>query len=286
MILQPGYFDHWKTRMLVTCLGGDELAVICPLRLWEHCQVSGKWEFEDLSPMKLKAICRYAGDGNLLQAMLDSGFIDLGDDGLMAVHDWYEHNLGLFTSRKNGARGGRPAGSKNKQKHNPRDTHGIPTGNPRETHGIPAANPQGTCGEPAGNLNKTDGVDGVEGVDGVDGDTASSSAYAGWISDFRAAHDQCRDVEDYAIADAIRTALNENPNCDVDEAISAFARAWCGATFSNFVTPMKEFPKFLRGRNPNYKKNGGPVRADDGYDPNKVAVSPRKRRAALAAGAR
>lgn len=107
----------------------------------------------------------------------------------------------------------------------------------------------------------------------------TSTAYAQFISAFRAAHDQCKHISDYAIADAIRTARNENPNVDVSEAISAFSMAWAGSVFSGSATPMKEFQKYLRGRNTNFQKKPGGVgfSGGDDYDPAKKATPPRKR---------
>ena len=289
MILQPGYFEHWKTRMLVELLDGDELGTICPLRLWEHCQVSGRWGFKasEMADVKLRAICRWKGKTGLLDSMKQAGFIDEDESGNLLVHDWAEHNSGLIAAKENGKSGGRPRKTQAKPKHNPLDTHGIPRDNPRDTHGIPTDNPRVTQTKPKHNPDETDRLDRVDRQDGVDGDCASASAFAGWISAFRDAHEQCRDIDDYAIADVIRTALAENPKCDVDEAISAFSIAWCGSSFSGFVTPMKELPKFLRGRNPNFqKKNGGVPSGDQDNGLEKRAMDPKKRRAVLSGGAK
>jgi hypothetical protein len=114
----------------------------------------------------------------------------------------------------------------------------------------------------------------------------TSAAYAELISAFRKAHDQCLRVPEIMIIQAIREAKTENPNVDVAEAISSFSMAWAGAVFSGGATPMKEFRKYLRGRNTNIQKKpgGGAFSGGDDYDPAKKATSPKKRREALEAG--
>lgn len=126
MIVQPNFLDHWKTRLLVSELGGDEFAPFYVLRLWGHCQEQKTSRFPKLSAPSLAAICRAKTSAEQLWlAMQNSGFIRV-KNGVVVVHQWDEYNAGLLTSWENGRKGGRPK---------------KPTGNPRDTRGQPEANP-------------------------------------------------------------------------------------------------------------------------------------------------
>jgi len=137
MIVDPDFPDHWKTRLLVDLLEGDEAAPMYVIRLWAHCQNRRTHEFEDLSSSALKAICRFAGDPTKFeQAMVSSGFvIRTGKD--ITVHEWELYTARLIAKWTNGKLGGRPK----KPKRNPTETHGIPMANPSITHGEPKTNP-------------------------------------------------------------------------------------------------------------------------------------------------
>ena len=134
MIIDPDMPDHWKTRMLVDLLGGDELAPLYLIRLWGHCQNRKKSEFDSLPPAAVKAICRFPGDADALDsALTECGFIER-DGNELTVTGWAEHNASLVANWENGKRGGRPR--KNQQ-----DTDGKAKGNPEKTHGKPSENP-------------------------------------------------------------------------------------------------------------------------------------------------
>ncbi len=137
MIIDPDMPDHWKTRMLVDLLGGDELAPLYLIRLWGHCQNRKKSEFDSLPPAAVKAICRFPGDAEVLDnALTECGFIER-DGKELTVIGWAEHNASLVANWENGKRGGRPR--KNQQ-----DTDGKAKENPEKTHGKPGNNPCGT----------------------------------------------------------------------------------------------------------------------------------------------
>lgn len=139
MIVAPDFCDHWKTRMLVDLLGGDEVVPVYLLRLWAHCQNQKKDTF-DLPTPALKAICHYHGKASEFEdALTQSGFVTRSDSGKLHVRGWSEVNASLIASWDNGLRGGRPP-----KKNNPVKTHGKPTGNPQATHGEPSANPDVT----------------------------------------------------------------------------------------------------------------------------------------------
>lgn len=108
MIVDPDFTEHWKTRMLVGLLDGDEAAPVYVLRLWAHCQNRRQWVFQDLHSEALKALCRFPGPANKLLASLSaSGFVHQhGKD--LEVTNWSEYNASLVASWVNGRRGGRP----------------------------------------------------------------------------------------------------------------------------------------------------------------------------------
>ncbi len=132
MIVDPDFLDHWKTRMLVGDLG-DEAAPIYVLRLWAHCQNRRQSRFDSLSSEALKALCRFPGPANKLEASLTaSGFVRRDEDGLI-VCNWDEYNSSLIASWNNGKLGGRPKKTQAKATPPPCSK---PTGNPQETHGV------------------------------------------------------------------------------------------------------------------------------------------------------
>lgn len=141
MIVQPNFLDHWKTRMLVAELQGDEMAPLYLLRLWGHCQDQKTSRFKNLTPGALTAICRAkTSPETLFAAMKISGFI-VEKSGCVVVHQWEEYNAGLLSSWNNGKKGGRPS---------------KPTGNPRDTQRKPTANPDQTRSKPIDKIDKID----------------------------------------------------------------------------------------------------------------------------------
>lgn len=133
MIVDPDFPDHWKTRMLVDLLDGDEAAPVYLLRLWAHCQNRKTASFENLPAAALKALCRFPGHANKFESSLAaSGFVRREGQTLTAC-GWEEYNAALLANWQNGKKGGRPP----KPKPNPSETHGIPMDNPQATHGEP-----------------------------------------------------------------------------------------------------------------------------------------------------
>jgi hypothetical protein len=132
MIVDPDFCDHWKTRMLVGTLDGDECAPLYVLRLWAHCQNRRQSTFENISSEALKALCRFPGNANKLEASLvTSGFVRR-DGKVLEVVGWDEYNSSLIAAWNNGTKGGRPP--KFKPRNNTEETQtkptGIPTGKP------------------------------------------------------------------------------------------------------------------------------------------------------------
>ncbi|MGI9573886.1 hypothetical protein ACRYJU_07340 [Alloalcanivorax xenomutans] len=141
MIVDPDMPDHWKTRMLVDLLGGDELAPLYLIRLWGHCQNRKAWIFDGLPPAAVKAICRFSGDAKALDdALIECGFMER-DEKQITVVGWEERNASMVKSWENGKRGGRPKKSpvetEDKPEENPEETQTEtqeePSDNPRET---------------------------------------------------------------------------------------------------------------------------------------------------------
>lgn len=137
MIVDPDFCDHWKTRMLVGLLDGDEAAPVYVLRLWAHCQNRRQDRFPNLSPEALKALCRFPGDAaKLLAALVETGFVRRDGRDLVASN-WSEYNASLIAAWKNGTRGGRPPKG-------PPNAPSEPTVYPEETHGLPTGKPMGS----------------------------------------------------------------------------------------------------------------------------------------------
>jgi len=120
--------EHWRTRMLVDLLGGDEMAPLYVMRILAHCNNRKKTQIEPMRNPGLKALCRYTGDAELLESsLLESGWIEKTENGY-DVPKFAEHNAQLVNSWENGKKGGRP-------KKNPGKTQKKPSNNPTETHG-------------------------------------------------------------------------------------------------------------------------------------------------------
>lgn len=136
MIVDPDFLDHWRTRMLVDLLGGDELAPMYVIRIWGHCQTRRADQF-DVPAAGLKAICRAAHDADAFErAMVEAGFVER-DGKTLRVPKWAEHNAKLIANWKNGQGGGRPKRTESKPKKNPPKTQEEPTENPSVTHSEP-----------------------------------------------------------------------------------------------------------------------------------------------------
>ena len=135
MIVDPDFFDHWKTQMLCNALG-EPSASLYVLRLWAFCHTRKSDTFENMPPEGLKAVCRWVGDASQLEAELCRARFIYRDGATIIVHGWKEKNKALFKNWVNGAKGGRPKSSQN----NPNETQneiGLtqtePNGNPEET---------------------------------------------------------------------------------------------------------------------------------------------------------
>ena len=139
MIVDPDFFDHWRTRMVADMLQ-DQLAPVYIMRLWAHCQ-NRKSDVFDIPAAGLKALCQFPGAAKDLEdALIAAEYI--ARDGLtVTVTGWAEKNAALLAAWENGNKGGRP-------KKNQKQTDWKPTDNPAETHGLPMANPSLTQTKP------------------------------------------------------------------------------------------------------------------------------------------
>ena len=133
MIVDPDFLDHWRTRMLVDALGGDESAPLYVIRVWAHCQQRRGDSFA-MPAAGLRALCRApCGADEFEAAMVAAGFIERNGQ-FINVPKWSEKNASLIAAWENGNKGGRPKKE--------------PTGNPRVTDQEPTANPSRTQAEP------------------------------------------------------------------------------------------------------------------------------------------
>lgn len=139
MIVDPDFLEHWRTRMLVDALGGDEFAPFYLLRLWGHCQTRKATRFH-IPAAGLKGLCKATCDASALEAALvECGYV-ARDGAHIEVLKWAEQNSSLIAAWENGSKGGRPP----KPDQNPRVISGKPTGNPAVTQPKPTANPDET----------------------------------------------------------------------------------------------------------------------------------------------
>jgi hypothetical protein len=145
MIVDPDFLDHWKTLMLADLLG-DPQAPLYVIRIWGHCQMRRQWVFDSLPPSALKALCRFDGAADKLDAALTTaGFIRRDQAGTVTVCEWEIYNASLVANWTNGKKGGRPQKSREEK----------PMGNPSVTHGLPMANPWQTHGEPTPSISSS-----------------------------------------------------------------------------------------------------------------------------------
>jgi len=157
MIVDPDFPDHWKTRLLVDALDGDESAPVYLLRLWAHCQNRRVAIFPNLPAAALRALCRYPGAAEKLESALTTAGFTRREGDSLEVCSWEEYNAGLVANWSNGKKGGRPPKARQtpgqqQQQQAPaipvspgtpplETTHGLAMDNPPETHGEPTANP-------------------------------------------------------------------------------------------------------------------------------------------------
>ena len=139
MIVDPDFFDHWRTRMVADMLK-DQLAPVYIMRLWAHCQ-NRKGDVFDIPSAGLKALCQFSGAAHDLEDALIAAEYIARDGITVTVTGWAEKNAALLAAWENGHKGGRP-------KKNQNTTDGQPTENPSETHGLPMANPSLTQTKP------------------------------------------------------------------------------------------------------------------------------------------
>lgn len=144
MIVDPDFFDHWRTRMVVDMLGGDALAPVYIMRLWAHCQ-NRKSDTFAIPPSGIKALCNFGGDAQALEDALIAAEYLVRDGQQVTVVGWAQKNAQLIAAWENGARGGRP---KKEPLANREEAQWAPEENPRETHGKPTGNPTATETKP------------------------------------------------------------------------------------------------------------------------------------------
>ena len=106
MIVDPDFFDHWRTRMVADMLK-DQLAPVYIMRLWAHCQ-NRKGDVFEIPAAGLKALCQFPGAAQELEdALIAAEYI--ARDGLtVTVTGWAEKNAALLAAWENGNKGGRP----------------------------------------------------------------------------------------------------------------------------------------------------------------------------------
>lgn len=138
MIVQPDFLKHFKTQALVK-VSRWEAAPLAVLRLWAHCQVSRRWQFPNMTPEQLAALCEWQDHKPACHtALLKAGFIKRMEGGGFEAHQWDEQNSRLVHNWKQGPNGGRPKkqggkGPKKGENGNPQETQGFSSNNPAKT---------------------------------------------------------------------------------------------------------------------------------------------------------
>lgn len=145
MIVDPDFFDHWRTRMVIDMLGGDPLAPVYIMRLWAHCQ-NRKADTFAIPTVGIKALCQFNGDAQALEDALIAAEYMSRDGSSVTVIGWAEKNAQLLAAWSNGSKGGRPT---------KKATQEAPLGNQLVTDGEPTENPKETQEKPNGNPTKT-----------------------------------------------------------------------------------------------------------------------------------
>lgn len=108
MIVQPDFVEHFKTKALVK-LTKDEASPLAVLRLWGHCQTSRRWQFPNMTPEQLAALCAWGNRKPACHtALIKAGFVKPLAGGGFEAHQWDQQNGTLIQKWAAGRSGGRP----------------------------------------------------------------------------------------------------------------------------------------------------------------------------------
>lgn len=105
MIIDPDFFEHWKTKALIELTQRPE-SPLWVQKLWAHCQTRKTWEFRDLSALALKSICGVTAPiapDEWKRMLSEAGFVRENGKKLI-VHDWEKHNASLVQRWESGNR--------------------------------------------------------------------------------------------------------------------------------------------------------------------------------------
>lgn len=87
MNLHPDFLEHWRVRRLAKLLGG-QVAIVCLIHLWAHCERRSQFVFHGLTGASLKTVCHFPGDGfDLEKALEECGFVRR-EDVFLHVEHW------------------------------------------------------------------------------------------------------------------------------------------------------------------------------------------------------
>jgi len=101
--------NHWKTENLIERLGPEGIVVI--LRLWGNAQIRREWRGLEMTPKRVAMETKWKGNENHLWDVLtdpDAPWLDVEDDGTVAIHDFDEHQKQVIHLWGAGGKGGRP----------------------------------------------------------------------------------------------------------------------------------------------------------------------------------
>lgn len=249
MIVDPDFLEHWRTRMLVDALGGDEFAPFYLIRLWGHCQTRKATKFE-IPAAGVKGLCKATCDAATLEkALTECGYL-LRDGACIEVLKWAEQNASLLAAWENGNKGGRPAKAEPNQ--NPRVPDAEPKENPAVTQGKPNANPDVTDKtrlDEIGELPPTVVVDSSEDEPPKAGTGKVPCPHKALLAVF---HEECPTMPTVIKLSSNRKTLLASRWRDVDED-SRFSSVEDGLTIFRAIFKRAHTSDFLSGRSGKFK---------------------------------
>lgn len=155
MIVDPDFLDHWKTRLVVDLLGGDEFAPLYILRIWAHCQARKKADGITISAAGLRALCRCATAPaeTLEAALIEAGFIERDGDEIRVI-DWAARNSKLVNAWTHGAEGGKAKAANAAKRKAETVAESEPNANQTATETLPNGYPTATQALPIGSRSR------------------------------------------------------------------------------------------------------------------------------------
>jgi hypothetical protein len=90
--IDVGFLDHWKTDTLIIECGAE--GVLSLMRLWVFAaQNKPDGRLTNIQTELIERVAKWRGkQGDLLQCLIATCFIEQDADGIWCIHDWLRHN--------------------------------------------------------------------------------------------------------------------------------------------------------------------------------------------------